>query len=92
MERKVRGEKVGGMSQRNLLLVFLFDFQAAESCVGWWGGDMELSLFSCGNRAQGRFLTWSLGERTAQLPSLSLLGARTLDILAKVTGKPQGAL
>ena len=92
MERKVRGEKLGGMRQRNLSLVFFFDFQAAESCVGGWGGDMELSLFSCGKRIHGCFLTWSLGERAPQLPSLSLLGARALDILAKVTGEPQGAL
>lgn len=42
MEHKIRGEKLGGTRQRNLPLVFFFDFQAAESCVGQWGGDMEL--------------------------------------------------
>ena len=40
MERKVRGEKLGGMRQRNLSLVFFFDIQAAESCIAGWGGDM----------------------------------------------------
>lgn len=84
--------ELGGTRQRNPSLVFIFDFQAAESCVGRWGGDMELSLFSPGKRVQGCFLTWSLGGRAPQLPSLSLLGARALDILAKVTGEPQGAL
>ena len=44
MERKVRGEKLGGMRQRNLSLVFFFDFQAAESCIAGWGGDMASGL------------------------------------------------
>ena len=88
MEHKVRGEKSRGTRQRNPPLVFFFDFQAAESCVGRWGGDVKLSLFFPGKRVQGCFLPWSLGERAPQLPSLSVLGARALDILAKVTGEP----